>query len=249
MQTAPILRTKLIGSVLAALLFFGHLHAANSTERKLAAVTSLGIPTIYRSPYFDVLKDFSLQTIQEFLTNLQLNPDEVQNEIESVDLSILNEGNCLAKPDFYGIYRSLTAGACQAPDEKYIFSFILPAFTPDNKKVVTNFFPYGLSALKSEAASGSSIVYEEQYPPVGTREWTEALIVISFLNLYWEPARTKAQLNDTEFTVVYKGFGQYQRKLTKLCGQLVDPVQKTRCKKVADDAGKKTSEALTKAPL
>lgn len=234
-----------------ALMFTLYLSCPSTAQdKRFAAVTSNGVPQTEQEYYFGVLKDFSTQTIEAFLTGLGLSNKDVQKEMGTVDLNILGAGNCLAKYTLSAIYQALQGGCVPRPDDAFIFSIILPKFAPDNKSIVTSFFPYGINQLKSAPASPKNIVeYVESYPSTGGREWTEALIVVSFLNLYWENVKSKPSLTDNEFAVVYKGFGQYQGKLTRLCAQISDVARKNSCKSIAADADAKSILASQKPPL
>jgi hypothetical protein len=235
-----------------ALLWFwlSSVAVAAAADRTLAAVTSHDVPTTEQQRYFEVLKEFSRNAIQEFLTNLHLSDDQIiDNELNAIDLNIVNSGDCLDKFTLSAIYQALNGGCVPSADDELTFSIILPKFYNGNQTILTVFFPYGVNQLKSApTSSNNSIQYNETYPNAGARELTEALVVVGFLNWYWENVKAKAQLTDTEFAIVWKGFGQYQGKLNRLCTQLTEQTQRAHCKSIADDAGAKVRAASQKAP-
>jgi hypothetical protein len=236
--------------LLPTVILFGLL-CADAADRKLTVVTELGVPPGERSHYFAVLKQDGLNAIASFLTNIRLTPEQVANEMKAVNLKVLAAGNCLAQETISEIYQALITECAPKADEESISSIILPKFfqSKNDTQVATSFFPYGLNQLKADPrASSRAIEYVEPYPRPSTREVTMTLIVLSFLNLYWEGIKEKPKLTEIEYSIIYNGFGTYSYTLQKLCPQFPDFAERKKRLNIAEEGDKISKVARTKMP-
>ena len=245
---------RYIGYPLAAVLCCTLLWtvSAAAAEKTIAVITSktMGdyVSQNERQFYLDVLKSFAQEAITQFLEGLHLTSEQIA-EIEAVDIESL-DGKCLDQNTLFAIYQAVR-GACTTItdfDVNYISAIILPKFDRQITKVTTNFFPYGLNRLKvAEFPSNKALEYEGSYPPAGEREKFDTLIVLGFLNLYWDHVKDKPKLNETELAILYSGFAQYGNKLHNLCSKF-DRSQQARCENMAQEASQLSLAAGAKQP-
>jgi hypothetical protein len=214
--------------------------SATAQEKKITAVTVRNVPADERGYYLGTLKQWEFEAVNQFLKGLRLTEDQIANEMAAVDVQSL-AGKCLDQDTLLDIYQALH-GTCTKVGRDDYFDFIstivLPKFNKDASAVATAFFPYGLSRLN---VANSSLDYVDKYPELSQRETFETLIVLGFLNAYWEHVKGKATLGDVEMLILYSGFGQYGEKLRKLCPTL--STQQARCVTIANE----TSQLALKA--
>ena len=217
---------------------------AAASDKKITVVTVRNVPPQERDYYLDALKQFSIEAITQFLKGLNLTKEQMASEMEAVDLQSL-AGRCLDQNTLLGIYQALSA-ACttgRRDDFDFISTIILPKFNSDVSKITTDFFPYGLGRLDGTDIVRSGVLeYVENYPELGNRETFNTLIVLGFLNAYWDHAKDKPKLSEVELSILYTGFGQYGDKLRSLCPSFSND-QQSRCRTIAHD----TSQLALKA--
>jgi hypothetical protein len=92
----------------------------------------------------------------------------------------------------------------------------------------------------------NSIDYEERYPSADQdRSVTENLIILGFLNLYWEQIKDKPKLTHAQYAIIFYGFGNFSRRLSSLCSGMPSPAKK-RCQEVSAEAVQITLQARAK---
>jgi hypothetical protein len=226
-----------IGYLLASALTLVFLcNVTHAEANRKIAVTERNVPTDERQNYFEELESFALDTIVEFLKGLKLSTTQIESELRNIDLKIIKDDNCLSSSTLSGISQALRRGCATSEGDEFISSIILPQFV-EKRRVKNNFYPYGLKRLRATPSPSDNVIeYEEQYAVAGAeRTLTETLIVLGFLNLYWDQIKDKPTITDTERHIVYFGFGKYSVALGPLCGQLSGS-SKARCQNVEREA-------------
>lgn len=203
---------------------------ARGAERKIVVVTVRNASPSLRDDYLDSLKAFSVDAINQFLGGLRLTKAQIASEINAVDVQSL-AGKCLDQSTLLGIFQALQGDCTAATNNDFVFisSIILSKFADDKKRIVTDFFPYGLSRLDSIDVTRTSVFgYFENYPDLDNREMFDTLVVLGFLNSYWSQVKDKPKLTDLELNILYSGFGQYGDRLRTLCPSF-SRAQQARC--------------------
>lgn len=224
---------------------------AGAVEKKITAVTIHNISKEEQNNYLSTLRDQSQEAITQFLRGLHLTDDQIATEIEAVDVEFLS-GGCLDQNTLFGIYKAVRGACTTITDDEFNFisSIILAQFNKKNDptEVLTDFFPYGLNRLKAFNAPQNNVLeYVQNYPTIGDREKFDTLIVLGFLNLYWDHVKDKTKLSETELSILYSGFGQYGEKLRNLCPTFGSN-QQSRCLNIAQEASQTSLLAKAKQP-
>jgi hypothetical protein len=248
------LNFKSLGYPLILLLCSTFIWSANvsAAEKAIAVITSKTIgekvSETERQRYLEALKSFAQEAITQFLEGLHLKSEQIAEVIEAVDVESLN-GNCLDQATLFAIYLAVKGANCTTVtdlDLNYISAIILPNFDVAVTKVTTNFYPYGVNSLRlTQLPSNKVLIFVEQYPLAGERENFDTLIVLAFLNLYWEHVNDKSTLSDTELSILYSGFAQSGIKLHNLCSTF-DRTQQPRCENMAQEARQLSLRARAK---
>ena len=224
-----------------------------AAERTIAAITSKtigdNVSQDERQYYLDVLRGHAQDAITQFLIGLHLTSEQIAG-VEAIDVESL-DGKCLDQNTLFAIYEAVR-GTCTTiadDDVNFISSIIIPKFDRQITKVTTNFFPYGLNRLKlAEPPSNKVLEYVDSYPSAAEpNEKFDTLLILGFLNLYWDHVKDKPRLNETELTILYSGFAQYGNKLQNLCLKF-GPGQKVRCENMAREAIQLSLAAKSKQP-
>jgi hypothetical protein len=176
-------------------------------SRQIAAVHASGLtgkrPDAPRE-YQEAQEEFAQKTIAEFLSTLSLPQDAVTSELNRIEVALKKDG-CLARTTITSIHQSLLAGCATIPEDDLILAIILASFYNEDQAVRTLFYPYGLNRLRKSSAPIANIIqYIETLPLMGSRQLTECLIMLSFLNLYWDTVKDHQQLSPTEYTILFK---------------------------------------------
>jgi hypothetical protein len=237
--------TNFITALLCCTFFWST--CATSAEKTIAVVTVLNVPPEERLYYLDTLNKFARNAVTQFLAGLRLTTEQIKSEIEAVDAQSLSK-KCLDQNTLLNIYQSLRA-ECKTLDEfDSISSLILPKFYAQGTKVMTDFFPYGLNRLDSDDAASTSVLqFVDDYPKLPDREKFDTLIVLGFLNSYWDRVKDKPTLSETELSILYTGFGQYAVRLRRLCPTF-DRNEQSICRKIADEASQRSLQAKNRQP-
>jgi hypothetical protein len=238
-----VLRSMTIGAISTLLCsaFFWSV-CATAAEKKITVVTVRNVPPPEQGYYLGTLRQWQYEAVTEFLKGLRLTKQQISNEMAAVDVQSL-AGKCLDQDTLFDIYQALR-GACTTGTRDDYFDFIstiiLPKFNRDVSRVTAAFFPYGLSRL--EVANSGVLGYADNYPELGKRETFDTLIVLGFLNAYWDSVKDKPKLGEVELSILYTGFGQYGERLQKLCPSFSSD-QQSRCRTIAQE----TSQLALKA--
>jgi hypothetical protein len=209
---------------------------AKGAERKITVVTVRNVPQQERDYYLDALRQFAFEAVTQFLGGLHLTKAQIDNEMEAVDVQSL-AGKCLDQNNLLGIFKALRGVCTIATNNEFAFisTIILPKFDADYKKVMTDFFPYGLNRLDADVTRYSVLEYVDNYPELDNREIFDTLIVLGFLNSYWNQVKDKPKLSEAELSILYSGFGQYGDRLRSLCPSFTR-AQQARCQTIAREA-------------
>jgi hypothetical protein len=218
---------------------------AQTAEKKITIVTGRNIPADQRVLYLDALKESAVDAVQQFLGELHLTDEQIDAEMNAVDVQLAEkQSKCLDQTTLLNIYQAVRGDCTTISDGDFDFiaSIIVPkGFNqPQNGQVPTGFFPYGLNRLNP---AGNS-VFEYIDSSAGEREKFKTLIVLGFLNAYWDRVKSKPTLNRTELTILYSGFGKYAEKLHSLCPTFTSSQQ--QCRNVEQEARQRSLDAKAK---
>lgn len=196
-----------------------------AADRPYTAVTPSGISkmgAIDKKFYVEVLQKLARDTVTAFLSDLRLPESERNRAVQMVSFELLGDESCLASAaTLFGLRQVISGGECAPPEGHLISSIILPyLFVEEQRsKIRTNFFPYTLKSLQdAEPFVDNVFEYDEFFPAAKERTETTTLIVLGFLNLYWETVKDKEKLTKNDKYILQTGLRQYAAKLNRLCG-------------------------------
>jgi hypothetical protein len=207
---------------------------AAATDRRYTAVTPSGLSKMAeneRTFYLEVLQNFASNTVTAFLRDLQLTQKEARDAAQMVSFEFLKDESCLSSSTtMLSLAQKLQRG-CAPADEHLISSVILPFFFRENQasKIRTIFFPYTLKRLKTTEAFelfvNNVLEYDEPFPPPRERAEMGTLVVLGFLNLYWDTIKDKEKLTEIEQHIVWRGLNEYSRRLRLMCPNFAGSAQ------------------------
>jgi hypothetical protein len=197
-------------------------------EKELNASTDAEAIAL-RESYFAELKQFAILHISQALSIVKVPAEEIDKELDAVSLERVDGKHCLSQTTLLDIFDALRAGCLPPRDMK---SIILPKYSRGDKEIYNTFFPYSLARLRDSRSSLAYAFHYNEDPKGEKRNTTEILIVLAFLNLYWDRVKDKPTLSPIEYAIAFSAVRNYALKLKQqVCGRSSGQ-EKSNCERV-----------------